>query len=61
VHAQRTPNEALVTLADVEMGRSGRMRAAIAKTGRNLPWIEIDEGEPFVMDVQTCGFGAGTP
>ena len=52
------PNETLVTLADAEMGRGGRMRAAIAKTGRDLPWIDINEGEPFVMDVQSDGFGA---
>jgi len=41
------PNETLVGLADREMGRGGRMSAAIASTRRDLPWVDVDEGEPF--------------
>ena len=43
------PNETLVGIADTAMGRDGRMRDAISDTGRGLPWLEIDEGEPFGM------------
>jgi predicted protein tyrosine phosphatase len=43
------PNETLVALADNAMGRRGRMSEAIASTGRNLPWIDVAEGEPFRM------------
>jgi predicted protein tyrosine phosphatase len=43
------PNEMLVELADREMGRRGRMSAAIASTGRGLPWIEVSENVPFRM------------
>jgi hypothetical protein len=43
------PNETLIKLADVAMRRNGRMSAAIAETGRDLPWIEVDEGVPFDM------------
>ncbi len=43
------PNETLVTLADTAMKRDGRMSHAIAETGRELPWIEVDEGVPFEM------------
>lgn len=43
------PNGTLVRLADAEMARNGRMSEAIDATGRGLPWIEVDEGEPFRM------------
>jgi predicted protein tyrosine phosphatase len=43
------PNEALVELADVAMGRCGRMREAIAATGRGLLWPEVDEGASFEL------------
>lgn len=43
------PNETLVSLADREMGRNRRMSEAIASTGRDLPWIEVEENEPFRM------------
>lgn len=43
------PNEALVRLADSVMGRSGRMSAAIAATGRGLEWSDAVEGEPFEL------------
>ncbi|MGH7710712.1 MAG: tyrosine phosphatase family protein, partial [Gemmatimonadaceae bacterium] len=43
------PNLRLVRLADREMERSGRMSAAISVTFRNLPWIDVEEGEPFQM------------
>jgi predicted protein tyrosine phosphatase len=43
------PNETLIALADAVMNRNGRMLRAIADTGRGLPWIEVDENEPFEM------------
>jgi len=43
------PNRTLIGLADGAMGRGGRMSEAIASTGRDLPWIEVDEGVPFRM------------
>lgn len=43
------PNEGLIRVADSEMGRGGRMRNAIAVTGRGLPWIDVDENEPFQL------------
>ena len=43
------PNEILIKLADVAMSRNGRMSAAIAETGRDLPWFSIDEGVAFEM------------
>lgn len=46
------PNLALVRHADREMGRNGRMVHAIKETGRDLPWIEVDENVPFVIPVE---------
>jgi predicted protein tyrosine phosphatase len=46
------PNATLVALADAEMGRGGRMTAAILTTGRDLPWPEVDEGVPFHLVVR---------
>jgi len=43
------PNEKLVSLADDLMGRDGRMTAAIRETGRDLSWVDVDEGEPFAL------------
>jgi predicted protein tyrosine phosphatase len=43
------PNEAVVKLADAMMQRNGRMWAAIADTGRGLPWLDVHEGEPFEL------------
>lgn len=43
------PNGMLIKLADAAMSRNGRMCQAIEETGRNLPWIEIDESVPFEM------------
>jgi predicted protein tyrosine phosphatase len=43
------PNEKIVHLADVALGRGGRMSAAIAQTGRGLPWIDVMEGVPFEL------------
>jgi predicted protein tyrosine phosphatase len=43
------PNESLVRIADVAMGRSGRMIEALVETGRGLPWPAITEGFPFEM------------
>jgi predicted protein tyrosine phosphatase len=45
------PNQAIVELADGQLGRNGRMSAAIAATGHNLPWIEVHESEPFQMSI----------
>jgi predicted protein tyrosine phosphatase len=41
------PNETVVALADAVLARGGRMAAAIAETGRGLPWIDLPEGQPF--------------
>jgi predicted protein tyrosine phosphatase len=46
------PNTTLVALADAEMGRGGRMTAAIFTTGRDLPWPEVEEGEPFHLAIR---------
>ena len=43
------PNATLIRLADHAMKRSDRMSQAIADTGRDLPTIDVDEGEPFAM------------
>lgn len=43
------PNETLIGLADGMLGRNGRMSAAIANTSRDLPRIDVAEGEPFRM------------
>jgi predicted protein tyrosine phosphatase len=46
--ATATPNARIVALADAELGREGRMIAAIAKIGRGFPtWPEIEAAEPF--------------
>ncbi len=41
------PNVTWTGLADEAMGRAGRMTAAIEDMRRGLPWIDVDEGEPF--------------
>jgi predicted protein tyrosine phosphatase len=43
------PNETLIRIADSVMDRGGRMGAAIAETGKDLPWIDVDEGVPFEL------------
>lgn len=43
------PNETLIKLADTVMAREGRMSDAISSAGRNLPWIDVEEGEAFQM------------
>jgi len=48
------PNETLVRIADDVMARGGRMTAAIAETGRGLPWIGVSEGEPFTLDFRAA-------
>ena len=45
------PNEALVLLAEQEMGREGRMHRAITSTGLGLPAVEADENEPFELRI----------
>jgi predicted protein tyrosine phosphatase len=49
------PNLSLVRHADEAMGRKGRMVDAIIQTGRDLPWIEVDENEPFVWQLSPDG------
>jgi predicted protein tyrosine phosphatase len=49
------PNQTVVDLADREMGRNGRMSAAIAATGRGLAWHGADEGEPFQLSLSGAG------
>lgn len=43
------PNESLIALADVALGRGGRMTEAIVETGRGLAWPDVDEGRPFEL------------
>jgi len=43
------PNETLIRLADTVMAREGRMSDAITNTGRDLPWLDVEEGEAFQM------------
>jgi predicted protein tyrosine phosphatase len=43
------PNEVLVSLADCEMGREGRMLQAITSTGVGLPAVQANENEPFEL------------
>ena len=43
------PNEAIIRIADRALGRRGRMYAAIAETGRDLPWLRVVESEPFQL------------
>jgi len=50
------PNETLIKLADVALGRRDRMHRAIAETGRHLSWDEVEralssegEGRAFEM------------
>lgn len=43
------PNQLLVAVADEVMARDGRMIEAIASTGRNLPWADIDENVAFEL------------
>jgi len=43
-----TPNPRFVALADVALGRSGRMSEAIAAIGRGA---ECFEGEPFALEI----------
>jgi len=43
-----TPNSRFVALADAALGRSGRMREAIASIGRGA---ECFEGEPFALEI----------
>jgi predicted protein tyrosine phosphatase len=45
------PNGALVALADHALGREGRMSTGIALTYGDLPWIDVDEGEPFALSL----------
>ena len=51
------PNGRLVALADARMGRGGRMSAAIEVTGRALPWLDVDEGNPFSIPARFPGRG----
>ncbi len=46
------PNETVVRVADQMLGRRGRMSAAIEETGRDLPWVDVMEGEPFSLPIR---------
>jgi len=41
------PNRRLVALADAELGRNGRMSAAIDAIGQGMSWEEAGENTPF--------------
>jgi predicted protein tyrosine phosphatase len=43
------PNQLMVAVADEVMARDGRMIDAIASTGRDLPWADIDENTAFEL------------
>ena len=45
------PNGTIVALADREMGREGRMVAAIERTGKDLTWPGVEEGEAFTFSL----------
>lgn len=44
-----TPNRRIVQLADLAMGRKGRMLHAVESIGRGPAWFDIGEAEPFAM------------
>lgn len=41
------PNRRLVALADAELGRNGRMLAAIDRIGQGRSWEDVGENTPF--------------
>lgn len=41
------PNQTLIRIADNAMERKGRMKAATVSIWQDLPFPDIDEGEPF--------------
>lgn len=45
------PNHVLVRLADLALGRNGRMSRAIEETGRGLEWHGADENVPFEIGI----------
>ena len=48
-----TPNRRFIALADMALGRDGRMTAAIEAIGRGYPrWPDITEAEPFALSSQ---------
>lgn len=44
-----SPNRRFVALADAELGRNGRMSAAIEAIGRGASWFDIGEAAPFTL------------
>ncbi len=50
--ATASPNRRFVAMADAELGRGGRMSAAIEAIGRGGNWYETGEAAPFVLDVR---------
>jgi predicted protein tyrosine phosphatase len=44
-----TPNRRIVQLADLAMGRKGRMLHAVESIGRGSSWMETGEAEPFAL------------
>lgn len=43
------PNRRFVALADAELGRGGRMSAAIEHIGEGHSWLDIGENTPFML------------
>jgi len=43
------PNQAMIQWGDDVLGREGRMSRAIRITSADLPWLTLDEGEPFEL------------
>lgn len=41
------PNARIIALADAELGRGGRMRAAIEAIGPGKSWFDVGENTPF--------------
>lgn len=44
-----TPNRRIVQLADLALGRKGRMLYAVESIGRGASWLDVGEAEPFAM------------
>lgn len=44
-----SPNRRFIALADAELGRAGRMSAAVERIGRGASWLDIGEAQPFTL------------
>jgi predicted protein tyrosine phosphatase len=45
------PNQVMVQWGDDILDRQGRMSRAILDTSADLPWLALDEGEPFELPI----------